>query len=263
MGCQCNKQNEERTEDQLKKESLDGINEQVQNDDNNFNNKNEVFGLNNEEGDNENQKGNQAKLRGSNKGNEEDEEYNERLNEERKAKYASYPEKMLEIINKIRDDPPSYADFIENSIKYIIQENDKEDETKMKLIFKKKVKVALTRGEEAFKEAAEKLRNMESLPPLELNREINVPLPETEEEIKDPKFLKEQVKILRETTNIDLFFKDLIKVPEVSALLMVVDDSVKNPGRKRHAILNRNFKYIGINSQFIGKTFVAYFTFSK
>ena len=104
---------------------------------------------------------------------------------------------------------------------------------------------------------------MESLPPLELNREINVPLPETEEEIKDPKFLKEQVKILRETTNIDLFFKDLIKVPEVSALLMVVDDSVKNPGRKRHAILNRNFKYIGINSQFIGKTFVAYFTFSK
>ena len=50
--------------------------------------------------------------------------------------------------------------------------------------------------------------------------------------MKDPKFLKEQSKILRETTNIDLFSKDLIRVPEVSALLMVDDDSVKNPGKK-------------------------------
>ena len=44
---------------------------------------------------------------------------------------------------------------------------------------------------------------------------------------------------------------------------MIVDDSIKNPGRKRQAILNKNFKYVGINSHFIGKTFVAYFSFSK
>ena len=43
----------------------------------------------------------------------------------------------------------------------------------------------------------------------------------------------------------------------------VVDDNVKNPGRKRNAILNKDFKYVGINSQFIGKKFVAYFAFSK
>ena len=262
MGCQCAKQNEEGLEDELKKDSPDGINEDVK-EDNNLNTKDDAFILSNEGGNNENQRENQDKLRGSNKENEEDEDYNEKLNEERNAKYKNYPERMVEIINNIREDPASYADFIENSIKYIITENDKEDETKTKIIFKKKVKVALTRGEEAFREAAEKLRSMEPLPPLELNGDINVPLPETEEEIKDPTFLKEQVKTLRETTNIDLFFKDLIKVPEVSALLMVVDDSVKNPGRKRHAILNKEFKYIGINSQFIGKTFVAYFAFSK
>ena len=263
MGCQCNKQNEEAGEDELKKESIDGINEEANENNNNLNNKNDAFGLNNEEANNEDQRENQIKYKGSNKENEEDEEYNEKINEERKAKYANYPEKMLEIINRIRQDPVSYANTIENSIKYIIQESDKEDETKTKIIFKKKVKVALTRGEEAFREAAEILRNTEPLPPLELNEEINVPLPETEEEIKDPKFLKEQVTTLRETTNIDLFFKDLIKVPEVSALLMVVDDSIKNPGRKRHAILNKNFRYVGINSHFIGRTFVAYFAFSK
>ena len=262
MGCQCNKQNEEEQEDELKKDSLDGMND-VFKEDNNFNNKEEIFGLNNQEENHEEQKENDAKLKGSNNKNQPDEDYNERLAEEKNAKYGNYPEKMLDIINRIREDPASYADYIEDSIKNIVEETDKEDETKTKLIYKKKVKVALTRGEIAFREAAEKLRNMEPVPPLELNENIIIPLPETEEEIKDPTFLKEQVKALRENTNIDLFFKDLIKLPEVSALLMVVDDSVKNPGRKRQAILNKDFKYVGINSHFIGKTFVAYFAFSK
>ena len=262
MGCQCNKQNEEELEDELKKDSLDGMND-VFKEDNNFNNKEEIFGLNNQEENHEEQKENDPKLKGSNNKNQPDEDYNERLAEEKNAKYGNYPEKMLDIINRIREDPASYADYIEDSIKNIVEEIDKKDETKTKLIYKKKVKVALTRGEIAFREAAEKLRNMEPVPPLELNENIIIPLPETEEEIKDPTFLKEQVKALRENTNIDLFFKDLIKLPEVSALLMVVDDSVKNPGRKRQAILNKDFKYVGINSHFIGKTFVAYFAFSK
>ena len=77
------------------------------------------------------------------------------------------------------------------------------------------------------------------------------------------KYLIIIIKILRENTNVDVFFKDLIKIPEVSALLMIVDDSTKSPGKKRQAVLNPNYKYIGISSKFIGKTFVAYFTFSK
>ena len=104
---------------------------------------------------------------------------------------------------------------------------------------------------------------MTPLPPLEFSQEKCVPLPENEDELKDPTFLREQVKGIREQTNVDLFFKDLIKIPEVSGLLMIVDDSQKNPGRKRNAVLNKDFKYIGINSKFIGKTFIAYFTFSK
>ena len=260
MGCQCNKQEGDGTENELKRDSLEGINEEIK-ENNNFNNK-EIFGLNSEEGNYEEQKENSVK-RDSNKDNEKDDDYNERITEEKNVKYGDYPEKMFAIINSIRKNPASYADIIEDSIKYIVKEVDKKDETKTRIIFKKKVKVALTKGEPAFREAAEKLRNMEPLPPFEFNEDINVPYPETVEEIKDPKFLKEQVKILRETTNIDLFFKDLIKVPEVSALLMVVDDSAKNAGRKRYAILNKEFKYMGINSHFIGKTFVAYFTFSK
>ena len=176
--------------------------------------------------------GNQVKTRKVNNNNEADEDYIEKINEEKNAKYADYPEKMLEIINKIREDPVSYADVIEDSIKNIMEEQYKNDENKTKLIYKKKVKVALTRGEPAFREAAEKLRNIEPLLPLELDSTICIPLSETVEEIKDPTFLKEQVKNLIEANNIDIFFKDLVKLPEVCTLLMIVNDNIKDPGRK-------------------------------
>ena len=262
----------------LKKNSIEEVNEAEQEpDNNNYEQKEGIFGLTNDDGVD------QAQLRASNNDNnnnmnnmEEEQEqeqeqeqgrdniiYKEKINEDKNVKYADYPEKMLELINKIREDPVNYAEIIEDSIRNIIEVQNEEDENKPRIIYKNKVKVALTRGEPAFKEAADILRNMSSLPPLELKNDICVPLPENEKEIRDSSFLKEQIKILRENVNIDVFFKDLIKIPEVSALLMIVDDSGKNPGRKRHAVLNKDFKYIGINSKFIGKTFIAYFTFSS
>ena len=250
MGCQCNKKAEE---EELNKESPPNLKEEADNNqlDNGAN-------LTNQDQLNTNKNFN------TNPQNEqEDEDYLEKLNEEKNVKYAEYPDKMLELINKIRENPVAYADVIEDSIKYIIEVPDKEDETKNRLVFKKKVKVALNRGESAFHEAADILRKMEPMAPLEFNGNICIPLPQDEEELRDPNYLKEQVKAVKENYNIDLFFKDLVKLPEVSALLMVVDDSVKNSGRKRQAILNKDFKYIGINSHFVGKTFLAYFAFSK
>ena len=262
MGCQCaNKEEESKNEVLRKEQNIE--NEQYQLDNNNYDQKNGIFGLTNQDLENSTQ------LRAENKENDAElnqdqiNNFNEQLNEEKNAKYSEYSEKMLTLINKIREDPVSYADIIEDSIQNIIEEQDKDDETKTRIIYKKKVKVALNRGEPAFREAAEELRNMNSLPALELKNDICVPLPEDEDEIKDSSYLREQVKILRETTNIDVFFKDLIKIPEVSALLMIVDDSGKNPGKKRQAVLNKDFKYIGISSRFIGKTFIAYFAFSK
>ena len=255
MGCQCNKKNEEEElnkEPQEYKKEEQGLNDKEK-EENNIQQQQEEIDINK----NENIEQHNAQNA------QEDEDYLEKLNEEKNAKYAEYPDKMIEIINKIRENPNAYADFIEDSIKYIIEIPDKEDETKTKLIFKKKVKVALNRGEVAFHEAAEILRNMEPLPPLEFNGNICIPLPQNEEELKDPNYLKDQVKALKENNNIDLYFKDLVKLPDVSALLMVVDDNAKNTGRKRNAILNKDFKYIGINSHFVGKTFLAYFAFSK
>ena len=247
MGCKCANADEENEE--INRQNKDNQNHENENNQYEFTEKN-----NQNDHLNENQ---QEKS--------QDESYNEnkRNKYENHSKYADYPEKIVEIINNIRKNPSAYADVIEESIQNIIQEEDKNDPSNTRLIYKNKVKVALNKGESAFNEAADILRKMDPLPPLMFKKEICIPLPEIEEEMKDSSFLKEQVKKIKQTQNIDVFFKDLIKLPEVSGLLMVVDDSHKNAGKKRMAVLSKDFKYIGVTSKFIGKTFIAYFAFSK
>ena len=184
--------------------------------------------------------------------------------EEYMKKYSDYPEKIVTLINKIRQNPKEYADVIEDSIKNITEEDNDKDPTKPKLIYKQKVKVALTMGEKAFKEAAQELRNMKPMPPLEFREDMCIPLPDNEEKFKDSNYLRDKVKeILSKNIHINVFFKEMVKLPQVSVLLMIVDDNGKNSGKKRKAILNENFRYIGVTYRFIGKTFISYFAFSK
>ena len=233
----------------------------------NFNQNEDLLGLNNQENlyqeDVQNNPSNQKEPNPQNFDVAENENENNGHNYDPNVKYGDYPEKIVGLINDIREDPVGYADLIEDSIKYIMEEEDKNDPTNMRLIFKKRVKVALNKGEPAFREAAEILRSLSPLPPLEFSNDKCIPLPENEDELKDPTFLREQVRQIREQTQIDVFFKDLIKIPEVSGLLMIVDDTNKNAGKKRMALLNKDLKYVGVTSKFIGKTFIAYFAFSK
>ena len=184
---------------------------------------------------------------------------------EKMKKYSDYPMKMLNLINKIRENPRDFADVIEDSIQNIITEDNKYGENNIpRVIYKHKVKVALNRGEQAFREVAEELRNMASAPPLQFKEEICIPLPDNENDFKDQNYLRNKVKdILSKNMHINVFYKDLIKIPEVAVLLMIVDDNGKNSGKKRKALLNKNFKYIGITYRFIGKTFMSYYSFSK
>ena len=150
MGCQCANKEEESKDEVLKKEK-NIEKEQYQEDFNNYSNNNYdqkegIFGLNNQniespsqfpDSNNENEAGN---------AHEENFNYRERINEDKNSKYSEYPEKMLELINQIREDPVSYAETIEDSVQNIFHDQDKDDETKTRIIYKKKVKVALNRG---------------------------------------------------------------------------------------------------------------------
>ena len=165
----------------------DGNAENSQNDFNkNFNKEENLLGYNNN---------NQENPDNLNQENQNQDEQNERLynsqnenNIDHNLKYADYPKKIVELINNIREDPVSYADLIEDSIQYIVEDIDKNDPSNQRLIFKKKVKVALNRGIPAFREAAEYLRSLTPLPPLEFSQEKCIPLPDIINQIS-PLFL--------------------------------------------------------------------------
>ena len=180
--------------------------------------------------------------------------------EEDIQEYLEYPREIVRIINGIRQNPQEYSKIIENSIKNIIIE-EKGDSNKKRIIYKDIIKVELNRGEAAFMEASKLLQNMLPLPPLEFREDICIDLSDLDGHEKDSEYIKQ---ILSKNGHIKVFFREMVKIPEVSALLMIVDDNKgKNKGKKRKALLNDNLKYIGVTCNFIGKTFTAYFSFSK
>ena len=176
--------------------------------------------------------------------------------EQENEQYDKFSIRALDLINSIRKDPPSYSSKIIDNIQYIIVENNKK-------IFKKKVKVLLNRGEDAFKEAANELSQLAPMGELVMKPEIMIPLPETEEQLNNNLILRNNVNIIRNSYNINVYFKNLIKNPEIAVLLLIIDDCANNPGKKRKAILNPEFRKVAINSKFIGSKFISHFSFSK
>ena len=181
-----------------------------------------------------------------------------------------YNHRVFELINQIRLNPSMYSKTILDNIDNIILETqrviNKESgivENKQIFVFKKKVKVNLYKGEESFREAAEVLKNTSSMEKLLFNKDIVIPLPDNNEDIIDSSFIKKKANEIRAHSNINIYFKEYIKNPEIAVLLMIVDDTEVMKGKKRECLLNPNFKYIGIDSKFIGKNFIAHFSFSK
>ena len=163
---------------------------------------------------------------------------------------------IFENINNIRTDPKSYISKIRES------ENNITKDKKDRLIYKSKVKVALTKGLESFEEAIELLNETEPMNKLIFDPNLTIPLPETEDEIKDKNYLKEKVQELIKKRSVKSYWRDIVKEKETSFLLSIVDDTGEKSGMKRKNILNPIIKYIGINSILIGKTFACYILLS-
>ena len=98
---------------------------------------------------------------------------------------------------------------------------------------------------------------------LKFKPEITIKIPNTIEEIKDKTYMKIKVReLLNNNININSYWRDNIKDPETSFILMIVDDQKKS-GMKRKDILNPDYKYIGISSVMIDKNFACYITLSN
>ena len=183
-----------------------------------------------------------------------------------------YNTRMVDLINKLRTNPKEYAKIILSNIQYIqkrvkITANDitGQNEEKEEIFFQKKIKVELYRGEIAFFETAEFLNKLKPLKELKVKEEIKMNLlPETEDQILNDKILiKNQLDEIKKRFNISAFFKDNLRNPEIGLMLMIIGDNKNSQNKKRNALLNPDYKYIAVNSKFIGDKFVSYFTFSK
>ena len=270
MGCACPKKMLNEIDLDISQENKDNLNtkELLYNQNNESDNKNNILiENNNKENDKKDiLKGNNNKdtLIDYKKETKKDEKPNNNIIKN------EYNQRALDLINKIRLNPPEYSKIILDNIKNICIENKLElnknngiEELNQIIVFKKKVKVKLFKGEKCFIEAADILRNTPSMDVLQFNSNIVIPIPNTEEEINNSKLIKNKINDIMQKSNINAYFKENIKNPEIAVLLMIVDDNEYSNGKKRKSLLNKDFKYIGIDSRFYGNNFIANFSFSK
>ena len=167
----------------------------------------------------------------------------------------NYSRYMLSQINKIRTEPQSFIGVIEDSKSNIIKDRFG------RIIYNGKIRVALNIGERAFDEAINYLKDTRPMKPLMYNQMLTVNAPLTEEEIIDKSDLSKKVEIITHMgVNIRSFWRDVIKDPEISFLLMIIDDNGIKSGMRRKDILCPYMKNIGITSSEINNNFVCYIT---
>ena len=166
-----------------------------------------------------------------------------------------FSEYIFDNINKIREDPQSFIKVIEQAKKNIILDK------KGIFIYKSTVKVALSRGVPAFDETINLLKNLKPMQKLIFSNELLMEYPINEEQIKDKKYMNDQINIkVQNGIPIKSFWRDIIKEPQTCLILMIVDDTGVNSGKKRNDILDPNMQCIGIVSKKIGKSFASYIT---
>ena len=164
---------------------------------------------------------------------------------------------IFDHINKIREDPQSFINNIEEAKTFILYNKSK------KLIYKKNVKVALSEGIPAFQEAISILKICKPMNKLIFEPKLMVKLPDNEDDIINKEYFKYEIKKMKSKgIPIKSYWRDIINEPETSFLMMIVDDTGMKSGMKRNDILDPNMKYIGICSKSIGKYFICFLTFS-
>ena len=164
---------------------------------------------------------------------------------------------IFEHINRLRMNPKYFIKHIQKA------KNNITKDMKGNPIYKSKLKVALTKGKEAFDDAIISLKEMKPMNPLLFKKELCIDIPTSEKEFRGGDYLKQKIiEKINKGIKIKAFWRDIINDPEINFLLMIVDDNPIKPGAKRKDILNPKMNYIGINSAYLGSYFVCYIVLS-
>lgn len=198
---------------------------------------------------------NKNKFEKSNKMRRNNKNKNENQSSMPKDEFSKY---IFDHINMLRENPKSFIKNIEEAKSFIARNKDN------KLIYKKNIKVLLSQGLLAFEEAIAILQFCKPMNKLIYEPNLVVKLPKSEDDIKNKDYFRNEIKhMIEKGIPIQAYWRDIIKEPETSFLMMVIDDTGIKSGLKRKDILDPNKKYIGISSISIGKHFVCFLTFSN
>ena len=169
----------------------------------------------------------------------------------------NYSKYIFTQINKIRTDPQSFIGIIEDAKDHIIQ--DKYG----RIIYDRDLKIALTKGQYAFDETIEFLKRQKPMKSLEYKPIITIKPPSEESDVLDKNYMRKEVKkMMKSGICIKSYWRDVVRDPEISFILMIADDNGAKSGKRRNDILDPNMKYIGISSVEINDSFACYIILS-
>lgn len=149
-------------------------------------------------------------------------------------------------INQIRTNPRSYLTTIAKYLPLITSKDDK-----FLLNVGNDVFIALNTGQIAFQDAIAYLSTLVPMPPLKLEKELEINIEDETEECTSLEYIKsvftKKSESLKGSFDIVGFHYDKsVDNAEVSAVLQIVDDTGANNVR-RNNILNRKAEYVGIS----------------
>lgn len=109
----------------------------------------------------------------------------------------------------------------------------------------------LLRGEEAFRETMANLLTLNPLPPLEIRKELTIELPANYKDWSNKDVIGELVtskkkELADKYSNFSFHFDMGTNLPDVSAVLQLVDDNAGFNGIRRNNILSTTHKYVGV-----------------
>jgi hypothetical protein len=182
------------------------------------------------------------------------------------AEKRDFASDYIKEINECRANPAAYAAKVENVIQYIKANTEKG----VGGTFEKEgmPKVALNKGEAAFREFALRLKGMQPLKPLEAREDLKVPIDSDPQKWTDKALISEAVNkqkaAIKDTssyTSFNFHFDVGSPVAETSFILQLVDDTPFKGSRQRN-ILSPEFKYVGIQTLKVKNKNCGYFLFA-
>jgi len=126
----------------------------------------------------------------------------------------------------------------------------------------------LNKGEEAFREMIDYLNSMKPLAKFELKKELSIEVSDNSKDWNNKDTItalvnKKKDDLRDKYSNFNFHYDIGTNLPDVSAVLQLVDDNVGFAGLRRKNIISENHKYIGVGYNREKTKYCFYFLFAS